>query len=569
MKKLFMTSAATILALGGGAAAEDNAQAPDRPAATALAPTPTIQEDIVYLRDVIAVQTLRLDEAEQNLVRQGKLIELQEEKISILEAELNAARATLGERAVSLDDAALRRVDAEVRGKDVHVVKSGDTLYSIARSMGVSVDRLASTNNIREASQIEVGQVIRNPVAPPRIASAPQAPPKSTSPRPTSPRSPTAPTQPTKPAAETRPVQRFAANTTPPAPGPQDDPAIQDRAINQQRKREEPDSSLPTEVGVRPEEDREAPYLALFSDIAGILTPKGSLFVEPALTVTASSDNRFFFEGVEIIDAILIGAIEATDTDRIAITESLGLRYGLSNRLEVDVALPYVYREDRVSGVAIDDRTEVDDARFGAGLGDVSLGLHYQLNEGKKWPYLIANLRAKAPTGNGPFDVERTPGGLETELATGSGFWSVEPTLSFILPSDPAVIFGNFGYQKNFAVSPNELIGDTTVQEFRPGDAIVGSLGVGLSLNPRLSMNLGYDHRYFLETETITEGLDAAGNLIVLRSRQSPTTVSSFLFGGSYAINDRVRFNLNSSFGATDEAPDFRVSGRLQIRLAD
>lgn len=43
----------------------------------------------------------------------------------------------------------------------VYVVKRGDTLYSIARRNGVSVQTLLSMNNISDPSQIEVGQRIR------------------------------------------------------------------------------------------------------------------------------------------------------------------------------------------------------------------------------------------------------------------------------------------------------------------------------------------------------------------------------------------------------------------------
>src|SRR5690606_20170714 len=116
-------------------------------------------------------------------------------------------------------------------------------------------------------------------------------------------------------------------------------------------------------------------------------------------------------------------------------------------------------------------------------------GIHYQLNNGRNWPYAIANFRVKAPTGVGPYDVERDPtSGIERELATGSGYWTFEPSVTFILQSDPAVIFLNAGYQLNQSVNPDAMIGSARIVEFDPGNAIRTSLGVGLSLNEKLSV---------------------------------------------------------------------------------
>lgn len=544
---LFCTTALLIAYGGAFAAAESNAVTSE-----------TSADDIADLRDLMKAQTKRLERAEKALKQQQSLLLRQQKKITKLENELEIARDVASTTSTTLAEL-IGNEWYDPSARDVYVVKPGDTLYSISQKMGASVAELTNINGIEAAHKIAVGQVIKGPAARPapvQIAAVNSEPVRSKIKNPPA-------NEPTK-----EKPQRVAANTNQPAPGPQRDPSIQDRAIAQQRRNEEAKSEeLPQEVGIRPDDENEAPYLALFSDVAGILTPKGQLFVEPSVSFTASSDNRFFFEGVEILDAILIGAIEATDTDRIAITENVGIRYGLTNRLEIDAAIPYVYREDRVSGVAIDDMTDVDDAQFGSGLGDATFGVHYQLNKGVKWPYLVANLTAKAPTGTGPFDVERAANGQETELATGSGFWSVEPSLSFVLPSDPAVIFGSIGYQRNFATAPDETIGATVIREFRPGDAISASLGVGLSLNERLSINLGYSHRYFLQTETFTELTNVDGDIFMQRSVQAPATVGNLLFGGSYSLNDRVRLNLGTSFGATDEAPDFRTSLRLQVKL--
>ena len=59
----------------------------------------------------------------------------------------------------------------------VHRVKRGETLWSISRHYGVSVDALIRANRISDVSQIEVGQSLRipgEPTEPPAAVSAPE-----------------------------------------------------------------------------------------------------------------------------------------------------------------------------------------------------------------------------------------------------------------------------------------------------------------------------------------------------------------------------------------------------------
>lgn len=588
-QNLLRCSAAAVLALAltNNAVAEQDPAVTDTPAGTktAMMPKPSVAEDLVYLKDVVALQTIRLDQAEELIAQQAALIEAQAQQLRAL----NQTVVAMG---------AQPNVYASAAPGD-YKVKSGDTLTSIARAHNTSIRAIADANNMKAPYSLRAGATITVPGAGPavQVASAEPAPApaaqkttnapaaQATAPSPAPTRTAAAPAQNNASGAAQR--TQVAANTQQP-----------ERKDDDKR-----DGALPTEVGVRPEEENERPYLAIFSDIGGILTPRGTMFIEPALDFTVASDNRFFFQGVEIIDAVLIGAIEATDTDRRAITESLTAKYGITSRLEIDARVPYISRNDRISGVAIDDATTTIRDLDGKGLGDIEMGLHYQLNNGVKLPYAIANIRVKAPTGTGPFEVERNPNnGIETELAVGSGFWTIEPSMTFILSSDPASLYANFGYQYNMPTSPNVFITQSTpftsrLLEFDPGDAIRTSIGVGLSLNERLSMNFGYDQSFFLrsrnEFEITTrapilvdddmnpdtppvQAEDLAGNLLFAAPEtrytitESPaTTVGSFVFGGSYAVNNRLRINLSGALGATDEAPDARISLRAQYRLFD
>ncbi len=50
-----------------------------------------------------------------------------------------------------------------VSSQQTYVIQSGDTLFSVARRFGVSVQEIANLNGIRDAGQIRVGQVLRIP----------------------------------------------------------------------------------------------------------------------------------------------------------------------------------------------------------------------------------------------------------------------------------------------------------------------------------------------------------------------------------------------------------------------
>src|SRR3546814_12883691 len=89
------------------------------------------------------------------------------------------------------------------------------------------------------------------------------------------------------------------------------------------------------------------PYTTLFR--SGVLTPKGTLVVEPSIQYSHSQVNRFTFLGVEILDTFLIGLLEAQDADRDLYQAAITGRFGITDRLEAEIKVPYIYRDDRIS----------------------------------------------------------------------------------------------------------------------------------------------------------------------------------------------------------------------------
>jgi len=314
-------------------------------------------------------------------------------------------------------------------------------------------------------------------------------------------------------------------------------------------------------VGEPPAQQPPRPEVQAIPELGGVLTPKGTLVLEPSIQYSHSQVNRFTFVGVEILDTFLIGLLEAQDADRDLYQAAVTARYGITDRLEVELKLPYIYRDDRISFIIpqVDPDAQLTQDVDGDGIGDIEFGLHYQINSGlNDWPIFIGNLRYKAPTGKGPFDVDRGANGLETELATGSGFHAIEPSVTILYPNDPVVFFGNFGYLFHLPDDVDKTFNDQTIGEVDPGDAFRMSLGMAYSINERSSFTLGYKHDFIGETTTEVNGVELSSSTL---------SVGSLLLGYSYQINDYSSANLNFELGVTDDAPDVLMTLRVPFVL--
>lgn len=311
-------------------------------------------------------------------------------------------------------------------------------------------------------------------------------------------------------------------------------------------------------VGQAPEPAR-AEVTAIPAEL-GVLTPPGQLVLDPSLEYVRTSNNRLVFRGVEIIPGIQLGVIEATDADRDTGVANIAARYGLTNRLEVELRAPYVVRKDRITTLAQRDETisrniELD----GRGLGDIEASLRYQLNGGRNgWPVFLATTRVKSPTGLGPYEVDYDEFGVARELATGSGFWAVEGGLTMLYPTDPVVIFGGLTYLHNFSRDIDREVGGALVGRVEPGASIGASLGFGLSLNPRFSVSFGYTHTYIRPTRTEIGA--------TVQSSQ-PLQIGNFLVGSSFRLTERLTLNSSFEFGMTSDAPDVRIVLRTPYRF--
>jgi hypothetical protein len=309
-----------------------------------------------------------------------------------------------------------------------------------------------------------------------------------------------------------------------------------------------------------PESDPVLPERAAMPENASVLTPRGRFSFEPSFEYVNSSANRLVFRGVEIVVGLQIGVIEASDVDRDTLVGAATLRYGLVDRLELELRAPYLYRHDRVLTLAQSDEQIIREIDIeGSDIGDIEAALRYQFNSGRGGgPIYIGNLRYKSTSGTSPFEIARDEFGVLEELPTGSGFWGLEPSLTVLMPSDPVVIYGTLSYFYHAPDDVDRVIGDVLIREVDPGDSIGASLGFGFALNDRFSFSLGYKHNYIYETTT--EFADTT-------QTSEPLQVGAFLLGMSYRLNDRSTASMNFEFGATADAPNARMVFRLPFVL--
>lgn len=318
----------------------------------------------------------------------------------------------------------------------------------------------------------------------------------------------------------------------------------------------------PQTVGQAPKRtDTKPPEVAPIFQQPGVLTPKGKLSVEPSLQYAYSSSNRVSVIGFEIFPALLIGVLDIRTANRETYTATLTGRYGITNRFEIEARLPYVYRRETLQTREFLEAT-FRDGEFktsGAGLGDVELTGRYQFNDGgMEKPYYVGTLRLKTRTGKDQFEVDRDPilprgSGRFKELPTGTGFYGVQPGLTVIYPTDPVVFFGSLSYLWNIKRNNvTDRIGQP-FGEVDPGDSVGFNFGMGLSLNERASLSLGYDHSIFGKTKL--NGTPPAGELT--------TQIGTFLIGYSYKLTPKTNMNLSMGIGVTKDAPDVQLTLRF------
>lgn len=292
------------------------------------------------------------------------------------------------------------------------------------------------------------------------------------------------------------------------------------------------------------------------TSVGGILTKPGSLVIEPSIVYSFTDNNRVFLEGYSFIPSLVVGIIDIREVKRHSFIAGLTARYGLSNRSEFDLKIPLVGRNDSQRSRPISESVSEDltfDAS-GSDIGDIEFSTRYQLNTALDGgPIYVANLAITIPTGTSPFDVEfvETGAGITfpTELPTGSGYVSIQPSISAVYPTDPGVFFGNINF--GFNADTDEEVGNVDA-----GDNIGVSFGLGVSLNERTSFNISYSHKHVLKSKINNE-----------KVKGSDLDIGQLLIGYSFRYSQTTNFNLSLGIGTTEDAQDIKIGFRMPVLM--
>ncbi|PAW12048.1 transporter [Vibrio sp. V1B] len=292
-------------------------------------------------------------------------------------------------------------------------------------------------------------------------------------------------------------------------------------------------------------------------DRPGVLTPRGQWSFDTSLSYTQNSSNKVSVVGYTVLPTLIVGRIEVSDADRTTVTVGLTARYGLTNATELEVRLPYVYRNDQIATRPIQDGSNADVVNTtidGGGMGDVELAIRHQFNFDSA-PYWVGGLRVKSDTGRSPYDVSIDEGSNSfSDVPTGSGFWSFEPNISMIYPTDPAVLYASLSYIYN--LEENVTVGDTKA-DVDLGDTIALAGGMGFAVNPDLSFSLGLSHKTILKSKVNGSSADDAKLL----------QLDALTLGVNYAFSPRASLNVSAQAGLTEDTPDFQLTIRVPFNL--
>lgn len=326
-------------------------------------------------------------------------------------------------------------------------------------------------------------------------------------------------------------------------------------------------AAAPAPVGQAPESDGRMPQVAQIFDQPGVLTAKGKTVLEPSLQYSYSSSNRIALVGYTVIPAILIGVVDVREVKRNTFNATLTGRYGITNRFEIEGRIPYVYRSDTSIGREILQGSATDNAfdASGRGIGDVEFTARYQFNDGGlDKPFYVGSLRFKSRTGKDPFEVETSRNilglrdGVQTSLPTGSGFYGLQPALTVLYPSDPAVFFGTVSYLYSFKrsnVTRQTDSGPEFLGDIQPGGVFGFNFGMGLGLNEKSSFSIGYDHASVGKTKQ--NGATAADAVRV--------QLGTLLLGYSYRLNSQRTLSVSLGAGLTRDTPDVTLTVRMPV----
>lgn len=308
------------------------------------------------------------------------------------------------------------------------------------------------------------------------------------------------------------------------------------------------------------------------STTGGVLTPKGQIQVSPTLGYDYTSQNQLGVNGFQIIPGITFGNIFVNRVEQSVLTAGATIRVGVTDRLELNARIPYVYNSTSTTSLIPvgASATQLSTSASNTNIGDIQFGASYQINAGLEgWPIFIANATFKTVTGTSPYEVPiytiNDPDGqflrgIARKAPTGTGFYSIAPSLTVIYPTAPGTLFANLLYTNTLSrrVSLRSTDGGPSIPlDLTPGQSVGLTVGVGFALNDRASLSLSYQQQYVFSSQQ--NGRDIRG---------SSYSFGSFNFGVGYELSERTRINANVGIGVGPNTPAARLLIEVPYRFS-
>lgn len=286
----------------------------------------------------------------------------------------------------------------------------------------------------------------------------------------------------------------------------------------------------------------------------GLLVPKWTVEVEHSFTYYNASSDRLTVDGFAIFPVLIVGDIVSESVRRDILLGAETARVGLPRNWQLDVRVPYGYESKRTT--TADNQQS---SQHVLGIGDIEVGMTRQLTRNNpNWPDLLAAIRWKGSTGSDPYQLSAT-----NQPVLGTGFQSLQGSLTAIKQSDPLVFFSALSYSASLPATKQFQQANSGQQDtvssgvVRPGDTIGFSLGAALSVNPEASFNIGWDQRF--TRKTTLNSMPLPGTFL---------TGATLRLGTSYVYSAGRAIDLGIGVGMTRDVPDFQFSISTPFRFS-
>ncbi len=293
-----------------------------------------------------------------------------------------------------------------------------------------------------------------------------------------------------------------------------------------------------------------------------VLLKKKQIEIENTFNYTYYSANQIYLNSFAILNPVFLtlGRFGIERARRHIFVDNFSIRYGLLNNLQVEMAIPFIYRHELLT-VA---ETGTETTKEKVGIGDISFSISFQpVRETGKIPAIVTNVTYKTKTGKSPFKLANP----KKDLPTGSGYDSVKFGVSLVKSIDPVVVFGGLSYAYNITTSVNRLIcggagspGCAFLEKVYPGNTLSLNFGFAYALSYNFSMNFQFAQDYTFHTKVLADGVKHE----VINSTLNSAT---FKIGTGWALSSKSSLNMGVSLGLTTDAPDYVLEIRVPYRF--